>query len=142
MLLRSCSMRPNRPNHAHRSKLRQQTPYRAPLRRRRQPARVHSRDHGRRAVAVAEAEIHHSPGEDDANKFRKDCRTYLSVLGGVLFVPVILSLASPSRFPLGWQFCPAPGIPRCYCATLVVLLVGTGLMSLRASPFGEEDHKR
>ena len=39
--------------------------------------------------------------------FAKVSHPYLSILGDVLFFPVILSLASLSRFPLEWQFCRA-----------------------------------
>jgi len=56
--------------------------------------------------------------------FAKECHPRASVLSDVLFVSVILSLAS-RQDP---RFCPAP--------------VGRGLRSLRASPFGEEGSKR
>jgi len=73
--------------------------------------------------------------------FAKGCHPCLSILGDVLFVPVILSLASPSRFLLQWQFCPVPGMRRrccCCCGTLPVLPVGIERRSLWASPFVEE----
>ena len=87
--------------------------------------------------------IPHSPGEDDANKFRRVCRPCPFVLGVVSFVPIVLSLVSSSRF------CLAPGMNggsvrhpcRCRCDTLEALPVGTELRSLRASPFKEEVHK-
>jgi len=66
--------------------------------------------------------------------FEKGCPPWLSFLGEVLFVLVVLSLASLSRFPLEWRFCPARGMHRCCRDTLAVLPVVTGLRSLRASP--------
>jgi len=72
----------------------------------------------------------------------KGCHPYLSVLGDVLLVPVILSLASSSRFPREWPFFPALGIHRYHCDTLAVLPAGTWPRSLWVGPFREECYKR
>jgi len=74
--------------------------------------------------------------------FPKGCHPRSPILGDVLFVPIMLSLASLSTFPLGWRFCLAPGMRRCRCDTLTIVPVGTGLRSFRARPYLNEGYKR
>ena len=81
--------------------------------------------------------------KDDANQFHERMSPLRAIcLRRFLFVSVILSLASLSRFPLELGFCPAPGM-RCYCCDIrAVHPVRTGLRSLRHSPFREENYKQ
>ena len=92
--------------------------------------------------AIINALFSDSPGDDEANQFHERMSPLPTVcLRRFLLVPVILSLASPSRFPLE-LFCPAPGMRCCCCDIRAVHPVGTGLRSLRDSPFREENYKQ
>jgi len=160
LLLQSPSAKPSRPHHVRRSKLRQHTPYRVSWRlstRTRPPRRVadmvDEAEEGREAEAeedgclrIREAshcplikvrlKIPHSVRMTPIN-VAKGCHPCPFALCDVWFVPVILYLASPSRFPPEWRFCLPPGMCRCRCDNLAVLPVGTRLRSLLG-----EGHKR
>jgi hypothetical protein len=146
LFLQSSSAMPSGPHHARRSKLLQPASADA------NPPTSTSREEGTETETEAEhrclriresSALDHSVTKNTILQARmtlinlaKGCHPCPSVVCDVLYVPVILSLASPLEWRFRRRACVAAAVRPWQSSPW------TGLRSLRASPVGEGDHKR